>query len=103
MKSIGLHPSDTGKEGGNEIGQKMSDYIIPGGPFQQAYKELKKTGFKFSWQSLPPGEKKAAPISKVKYTCMACGLHAWAKPDIELICGECHAEQGIIEIMIADV
>jgi len=27
--------------------------------------------------------------SKTKYTCPACGLNAWAKPEAKLICGEC--------------
>jgi hypothetical protein len=27
---------------------------------------------------------------KVKYSCPECGLNAWAKPDVCLVCGECH-------------
>jgi len=26
---------------------------------------------------------------KTNYTCLQCGLNAWAKPDVHLICGEC--------------
>lgn len=36
MESIGLMPSSTGKPGGKRTGQSMSDYPIPGGPFEQA-------------------------------------------------------------------
>lgn len=32
------------------------------------------------------GKGKAA--SKTKYTCPACGLNAWGKPEISLVCGE---------------
>ena len=31
MKAIGLQPSSTGMVGGKETGQRMMDYIIPGG------------------------------------------------------------------------
>ena len=34
--------------------------------------------------------KKAA--SKTKYTCPGCGLNAWAKPDVSIICSGCDAE-----------
>lgn len=36
MREIGLIPSHTGKPGGRETGQQMSDYIAEGGPFAQA-------------------------------------------------------------------
>lgn len=26
--------------------------------------------------------------SKVKYTCPVCGLNAWAKPGVDLVCGD---------------
>ena len=36
MKAIGLQPSSTGMVGGKETGQRMMDYIIPGGAFTKA-------------------------------------------------------------------
>ena len=27
--------------------------------------------------------------AKTKYTCPTCGLNAWSKPDINLVCGDC--------------
>jgi hypothetical protein len=27
--------------------------------------------------------------SKTKYTCPACELNAWAKPGVNLVCGDC--------------
>lgn len=49
MKEIGLQPSETGLPGGDEIGEKMSQYVIDGGSFQLACKELTETGFALSW------------------------------------------------------
>lgn len=40
MKNIGLMPSSTGEEGGLETGQKIADYIIPGGLFDLHTKDL---------------------------------------------------------------
>lgn len=40
MISIGLMPSHNGEEGGDQVGQQMSDYYIEGGPFELAYREL---------------------------------------------------------------
>ena len=28
--------------------------------------------------------------SKTTFPCPACGLHAWAKPDVHVICGVCY-------------
>ena len=49
MESIGLMPSETGKPGGNKVGQKMDDYVIEGGPFEQLANDLIGSGFKFPW------------------------------------------------------
>ena len=88
MESIGLMPSDTGQPGGKKTGKQMSDYIISGGLFEVAASELFDSGFKLNWQS-PSAPAKEKPKSKVKYTCGCCGLNAWAKPDVNLMCGEC--------------
>lgn len=50
MIDIGLQPSSTGKPGGKEVGQRMSDYPIPGGKFIQAStKFIIEYKFKFPW------------------------------------------------------
>ncbi len=99
MKEIGLIPSSTGKPGGKETGQKMSDYIEKGGRFEKVCAALIKSGFVVPYldQAYVPGAeengtrtKKAA--SKTKYTCTDCGLNAWAKPDVSIFCGECNIE-----------
>jgi predicted SprT family Zn-dependent metalloprotease len=89
MKSIGLQPSSTGMVGGNEVGQRMSDYVIPDGRFVLAFAELARTGWKLNLQSAPRAGGTKAPVSKVKSTCPKCGGNAWAKPDYVLACVAC--------------
>jgi len=49
MESIGLMPSDTGQPGGKRTGQKVADYAVPGGRFEQTTSLLLAEGFKISW------------------------------------------------------
>ena len=35
------------------------------------------------------GVRKTKSASKTRYSCPTCGLNAWAKPDVSLICGDC--------------
>lgn len=43
MESIGLMPSDTGEPGGQRTGDRMTDYVIPGGPFDQLSRVYEKS------------------------------------------------------------
>jgi predicted SprT family Zn-dependent metalloprotease len=106
MKEIGLQPSTTGAPGGKETGQKVSHYVVPGGPFAMRYAELKARGFQLLWQSAvaEKGEKvaktaKAKKASKTKFSCPDCGQNAWGKADAALICGACY-QDGEKEISI---
>lgn len=87
-KYIGLMPSHTGEPGGNRVGQRMTHYIIAGGPFDLACGELLASGVKLEWQSRE-GVPRSRPKSKVKYTCPECKQNAWAKPEAKLMCAEC--------------
>jgi hypothetical protein len=91
MKEVGLIPSDTGAEGGHETGQHVSHYIAADGIFAIACAELVSQGFTVPyvelWGDEETRKKKAA--SKTRYTCPACSLHAWGKPEINLVCGDC--------------
>jgi hypothetical protein len=49
MIAIGLHPSDTGMPGGRETGEKVSHYIVDGGPFIKAVREWLETSAGISW------------------------------------------------------
>jgi predicted SprT family Zn-dependent metalloprotease len=102
MLRIGLHPSDSGCEGGKETGQKVSHYVAKGGDFELAYTVLAATGLKLKWESKsgPAKVVTAKRESKVKYTCPHCESNAWAKPDTSLICGTCFDEDGESRHMI---
>ena len=93
MREIGLIPTATGEEGGKEIGQRMHHLIDANGQYAQAVANLliEHPAILYhdrSSETDKARKKKAA--SKTKYTCPVCGLHAWAKPDAPLICGDCH-------------
>src|SRR2546429_3099126 len=98
MEAIGLVPSDTGAPGGKRTGQHMSHYVQDGGPFQRAYLDLAGgEGAIISWRDRgqedglgKKGKKKSN--TRTKYTCPGCGLNAWAKPAVVLLCGECEGE-----------
>ena len=98
MKKVGLIASDTAAPGGNETGQRVSHYIRPGGRFDIACAKLLSQGITLDyvemWSETDQGKKarKSKAASKTKYTCPGCGLNAWAKPEVLLVCGECQEE-----------
>jgi hypothetical protein len=89
MKTIGLMPSNSGAIGGKETGQQMSHFIIPNGPFAQAFAKLAATGWRLNLQSTVVAGGTKAPSSKLKFTCQDCAANAWAKPTSELVCKTC--------------
>jgi len=90
MLEIGLHPSHTGLPGGKRTGQHMSHYILSGGVYDIDYDRLAHTGFTLHWESLSDeAQRRAKRASKTKYTCPQCGLNAWARPAVSLLCGDC--------------
>jgi predicted SprT family Zn-dependent metalloprotease len=119
MESIGLMPSDTGKEGGKKLGEKMADYVIEGGQFEASANKLIESNFGITWKDRLPnreqlahvvaGEVEGVEISELeamgvelvavevnksnrrKYTCM-CAINVWGKPNLNLICGDCESK-----------
>jgi hypothetical protein len=89
MESIGLMPSDTGDPGGKRTGQRMTHYVVDGGPFLLAF-EAMPPEYALPWRSgavaQAPGP---ATPSKLKYACPECGINAWGKPELELVCKKC--------------
>jgi len=89
-KEIGLYPSSTGAEGGKEIGDCISYYIIEGSPFQQAAQELLLSGFKVTWEEIKPKSKDSENKSgkRVKYICphTECDTNALSKKNAQLGC-----------------
>ncbi len=42
MRNIGLEPTNTGEPGGKDVGQQMTHFIIPDGPFDEAVKTVQR-------------------------------------------------------------
>ncbi|NKC02223.1 MAG: sprT domain-containing protein [Pseudomonadales bacterium] len=115
MKSIGLHPSDTGEPGGKETGDQMTHYLIDGGPFHHSCNGLISDAFRLSWldrfpekvsgtiePGLDEGQMERLGIvepdentggsnspSRTKFTCSGCSANAWGKASLNLVCGGC--------------
>ena len=49
MKSIGLQPTSTGDASGKPTGDKMTQIVIPGGPFENVANLLIESGFALEW------------------------------------------------------
>ncbi len=108
MESVGLMPSNTGKEGGKKTGQQMNDYPIKGGEFEKVFKAMPKgmllpfkskdfaIGFKPA-NKPPKGSKPTSSAAKpyrrnkAKYAC-PCGTNVWGKPELKILCGKCKGE-----------
>ncbi|MGQ3054709.1 MAG: SprT-like domain-containing protein [Roseateles sp.] len=115
MEAIGLMPSNTGEPGGKKVGEQMMDYIIEGGRFEAACNEL-LSRLAITWRDRLPVQKlvdqvmagtvegveaadliamgveletPASKSNRRKYSCSKCGVNAWGKPNLNLICGEC--------------
>ena len=74
METLGLIPSDTGRPGGKRTGQSMGHYVSDGGPFEQAAKLLRGTGWEVPVIAVL---ERPRPVSKLKYTCAGCGINVW--------------------------
>lgn len=101
METVGLVPSDTGKEGGKKTGERMTHFIRVGGPFDQAVGKLVAGGFLIPWADhIPEGEaeggtepgepgKRKNRSNRHKFSCPTCAANVWGKPGLKIICGEC--------------
>lgn len=87
MEDIGLIPSNTEEEGGARTGSAMSHYIDKAGRFYRlvgAFLDGKKMIY---YQDRLVNKPKSKSKNKVKYTCPECGLNAWGKENIRILCG----------------
>jgi predicted SprT family Zn-dependent metalloprotease len=91
MKSVGLQPSNTGKPGGKEVGQKMSDYPIAGGKFEQIAKGMMDSGFTIPWAERSSKAKSALPV-RVTYRCPECRITLLGKRGISTLECDCTGE-----------
>lgn len=99
MLRVGLIPSDTGKPGGKMTGQRVTHYTEKGGKFEKSCRTLtKQKGFDLPYEARDYGTTKVAKKkreSKTKYTCPECGQNVWAKPEANLMCGECKVDLAV--------
>jgi len=90
MEQVGLYPSDTAQPGGKRSGAKVSHYIIEGGVFDVACKELLATGLTITWADAANEEqRKKKAVTRAKYSCPMCGLNMWGKPGVFVSCMSC--------------
>ncbi|MDR0250542.1 MAG: SprT-like domain-containing protein [Burkholderiales bacterium] len=102
MESVGLMASSSGLPGGKKTGQKVSHFIISGGPFSKACAELLTKEFRISWGdrftqnaiTKKPGKNKS---NRLKYRCLECGAQAWGKPDLRILCGNEDCDSALME------
>jgi predicted SprT family Zn-dependent metalloprotease len=97
MESLGLIPSNTGKEGGKKTGIQMTQYIEEQGKFIYFAKEFLENN-KLKWNRLSSNSgvpKKKRKKNKFKFVCSGCGQIAWGKEDAEIVCGKCMTEMEI--------
>jgi predicted SprT family Zn-dependent metalloprotease len=96
MREVGLTPTDTGRPGGKDTGQKVTHMIEEGGRFDRACTAYLATGTAILYHDRAGDGDAAArqkkTASKTKYTCPLCEMNAWAKPNAHLICGDCREE-----------
>lgn len=52
MEAVGLVPSSTGQPGGKRTGQRVTHYILAGGPFEIAALELIAGGWALAWEDV---------------------------------------------------
>ena len=94
MREIGLTPvalSSTGQPNGKDTGEKVSHTIDEAGRFAKACAAFLATKPAILYHDRAgEGEaRKKKVASKTKYTCPECQANAWAKPDTNLVCGDC--------------
>ena len=91
MVAAGVMPSSTGGAGGKRTGKMMSQFVIVGGRFEQAYAKLAATGWRLNLQSTPaPGPKVKNEKNKTTLKCPCCNDLAYTnKPGKRWVCPEC--------------
>ena len=89
MKNIGLYPSSTGEPGGKETGIKVSHYVIPDGPFEDAFNDfMSENDLSLAWYTKPPQIKKSS--RKVTYRCDCDNKPVYCStPGRKITCQDC--------------
>lgn len=87
MEEVGLKPFNVDAPE-KKTGQKCSHTIVINGRFAKTFQALKATDFCLAWDGNPKPAI-SRPASKIKYECKDCGINAWGKPELKLVCGIC--------------
>lgn len=102
MESIGLMPSSTSQPGGKKTGQKMGDYVIPGGLFERVVAELSADELNEIGSTVLPPKQSDPAKKKVKHTCPSCGQNGWGQRDSLFICGRCMFQKEEVHYMTCE-
>ena len=97
MQASGLIRAIRRRPGGKETGQRVGHYIATAEPSTSACRRAVGQGFAVRYVELwgDPEKRKKKAASKTRNTPVRdCGLNAWGKPDIDLVCGECEESHG---------
>jgi predicted SprT family Zn-dependent metalloprotease len=86
MERVGLMPSDTGRPGGKRTGQRMTHYVITGGPFAKAVAARK---FVVPYYDRVEESETTRKKRKATYTCPSCDDKLWGKLGPQPHCGKC--------------
>ena len=91
MREVGLIPVSLDHPG-KDTGQKVTHDIEADGRFDRACAAFLATSAAILYHDRA-GEgdatRKKKAASKTKYTCPSCQANAWAKPETNLVCGDC--------------
>ena len=88
LASLGLAPSDTGEEDGKMTGFIMSQYVVDGGDFLDAFEAMpSEASLPYKAKKLPFKSKQTSV--KLAYTCtnLDCSKKVWGAPNIQIRCG----------------
>lgn len=87
MLAVGLMPQSV--PGNKQTGQRCTHSIIPDALFDKCTIDLLAINFTLRYASGIKNPLANKAKNKIKYTCLNCNQNAWAKPDANLICGDC--------------
>jgi predicted SprT family Zn-dependent metalloprotease len=89
MEEVGLMASTTGAIGGKKTGQHVSHYIIPGGKFDVAFKEIPQE-YLLPWSCSDLELVKKQVQKRSKYVCETDNVKVYGKQELFVRCGLCN-------------
>lgn len=104
MVRVGLMPSDTGEPNGRQVGQRVTHYIVDGGPFALAYEAMPHE-YLLPWLAAPEvaaKKREREAKSKTKYVCPSCDANVWGKPELQIACIACSDGGALVAFVEGD-